>query len=190
MSSHSILIIKTGNSVAQQRELLEKAGNPKVMGAKMKNFLNGCMGGARSAIMELGSVDNSSDPVAASKAGTFSGTPAASETISINGVAITFVDGAAGNNEVQRDDTPTVAELADRLADAINNSTSDALAGVVSAESDGVDTVTVSCLMPGVIGNSIVLADAAAGFAWAGAATALSGGSGRLPSLSQYKFAR
>lgn len=190
MSSHSVILIKTDFSKADLQELIEKEGNPKTTLHKLKNFLNGCLGGARSAIIDMGAVANSSDPVAASKAAVFTGIPADAETLSINGVNITFVDGAPDNNEVQRDDTPTVAQLANRLADAINNSTSDALAGVVKATSNGVDTVSVECLMPGVIGNSIALADSAANVAWAGAATALSGGTGRLPSLSQFKFAR
>ena len=189
MSSHTIIMFKTGNDVAQQRQLTESVGNPKVSGHKLANFVRGLLGGARSAVMEMGSVDNSAEPVAASKVATFSAAPAASETISINGVAITFVDGVAGNNQVKRDDSPSNSTLATRLAAAINNSTSDALAGVVKAEASSAN-VTVSCLIPGVIGNSIVLADAAAGVALAGAATALSGGVGRLPSLNQYKFSR
>jgi len=189
MGAHTIIVLKTGNSVAQQRELLEASGNPKKALHKIKNFLLGLMGGARSASMEMGSVSNSADPVAASKAGTFSAAPANAETVSINGVAITFVNGAAGNNQVRRDDSPSNSVLASRLADAINNSTSDNLSGVVSASASGA-VVTVSCNIPGVIGNLVALADAAAGFAWAGGATALSGGTGKLPSLSSYRYSR
>lgn len=185
----TMILIKTDLSVAQQRQLLEASGNPKTTLHKIKNFLLGMMGGNRPSKMDIGSAANSSDPVSASKAGTFSAAPANAETISINGVTITFVNGTAGNNQVKRDDSPSNSTLASRLAAAINNSTSDDLAGVVNASASSA-VVTVSSNVPGVLGNKILIADSAAGFAWAGAATALSGGTGRLPSLSQFSFAR
>ena len=165
--------------------LSDDPSRPRNFMHKVINFCRALLAGARSASIDLRVCDGAA--VAASKVGTFAGTPAASETVSINGIDITFVDGAAGNNQVQRDDAPTVSVLASRLASAINNSTSEALSGVVHASASS-GAVTVSCNVAGVIGNSISLADAAANFSWAGGATALSGGSGSIVSPESFSF--
>lgn len=189
--SRLVLSIDTDLPVATLQDILnDSSSRPAPFAQKVQNFFHGLNAGARAGLVKSGVVTSGSqDAVAASKAGTFTSTPANGETIAINGVTITFVNGTAGNNQVKRDDSPSVSTLASRLASAINNSTSDDLAGVVQA-SASLGVVTVSCLMPGVIGNNIVLADAAAGFAWAGAATALSGGLGRLPVPTSFSFGK
>lgn len=101
----------------------------------------------------------------------------------------TFLSGGqtAGNNEVRSDDSPSNATLASRLAAAINSSTSSEISGLVSASANG-DDVAIECKMPGLIGNCILVSASATGFSWAG--SALSGGTGELPDLTNFDFSR
>jgi len=168
-----------------QAILSDDVSRPRNFAHKVVNFIRALLAGARSASIDLRVCSGAA--VAASEFGTFSAVPAASDTVTINGVDITFVDGAAGNNQVKRDDTPSNAVLASRLAAAINASTSEALSGVVSASASDAD-VTVTCNVAGAIGNAIVLAESATGFVWDGGATALSGGSGAIVSPSSFSF--
>lgn len=165
--------------------LNDSTTRPRPFAQKVINFLRGMSSGTRSVRFKSGVVDSgAADALEASVVGTFTGSPIANETISINNILITFVASASPlNNQVSLSGSPSTSTLASRLAAAINNSTTDALAGVVQATAFGA-TVTVTCLLPGYIGNMIPVADSATNFSWAGAATSLSGGLGCLPNLS------
>jgi len=158
---------------------------------KLINFLRGLNSGARSGNMYSGVVDSGSgDATIASKSGLFSGSPIANDTLTINGVVLTFVASSSpSNNQISLAGSPSTTVLAQRAAAAINASTSDALAGVVFASSLG-PVLDVAALMAGVFGNSIALSESATNFSWSGAATFLSGGTGRLPFLTSYPFYR
>lgn len=191
-NSRLVLNIDTNLPVATLQDILsDSASRPQPFAQKLLNFIHGCKAGARAASMKSGVVSSgSADAASASKAGTFSGSPTAADTVAINGVTITFVASSSpANNEVSLAGSPSTSTLASRLADAINNSTSDDLSGVVVASASSA-VCTVSCKIPGVIGNKVVLADSAANFAWAGAATALSGGLGKLPTLITFSFGK
>lgn len=190
--SRLVLTVDTDLPANTLQNILSDSSSRKLPFArKVINFFRALSAGARAASVNSGTVSSgSADAVAASKAGTFSGAPTAAETIAINGVTITFVASSSpANNEVSLAGSPSNDTLASRLADAINNSSTDELSGVVSASASGA-VCTVSCLIPGVIGNSLVLADSATNFAWAGGATALSSGSGKLPVLTSFSFGK
>lgn len=181
--SRLVLNLDTDLSVGTLRNILDDSpSRPKELVQKLINFLKGMKAGARNARMASGVVDSGSiDAAFASMTGTFTGSPTASETITINGVIITFVASASPlNNQVSLSGSPSTTTLASRLAAAINASTTDALSGVVQATSLGA-VVTVSALLAGYIGNIVLLTDSATNFTWAGAATRLAGGSGCLP---------
>lgn len=191
-NSRLVLNIDTNLPIGTLQDILsDSASRPQPFAQKLLNFIHGCKAGARSASFKSGVVSSgSADAAQASKVGTFSGSPTAAETISINGVSIEFVASASpANNQVSLAGSPSASTLASRLAAAINASTSDDLSGVVVASSSGADCL-VSCKIPGVIGNKVVLADGAANFAWAGGATALSGGLGKLPTLTTFSFGK
>lgn len=183
--SRMVLTVDTNLPVNTLRDILNDSSSRKLPFArKVINFFLGLSAGARIAAVRSGVVDSgASDALEASKTGTFTGSPTANETISINGVIITFVASASPtNNQVSLSGSPSTTTLATRLAATINTSTTGLLSGVVGASSSGA-VVTVTCLVPGVIGNNIPLTDSATNFAWAGAATSLSGGLGRMPNL-------
>lgn len=108
--------------------------------------------------------------VAASGTITFSSTgPAADETVTVNGVVFTGKASGATGNQWNVSTTPSVN--ATRLAAAINASATAGITGVISASADGA-VVTVTCITPGTIGNSLALAESAANTAVSGAALA------------------
>lgn len=152
----------------------------------MINFLKGMAGGNRHATMRHGSVNLTSTSAFATITGTFTDLPAASNTCAINGVTITAVSSASPSNN-QFNVATSAAGAATNLANAINNSTTTALSGVVEASASGA-VVTVTCKIPGVLGNSIDLADSLDNFTWAGSATNLASGVGGYPSLKTKAF--
>lgn len=189
--SRTVLIVDTNYPVATLQDILDDAANrPKPLAQKVKNFFHGLSGGAREASVKFGSVLVSAttvDAVAATLAGTFTGQPTAADTVTINGVVLTAVAEVATptNNQFRLGTTPTI--VAANMAAAINASTSDALAGVVRASSLA-GVVTLTSLMPGSIGNMLVVSESLGNFTWA--ATSPSNGSGRLPILKTASFGK
>lgn len=120
-------------------------------------------------------------PVPASKAGTFSGTGTAADTITIGSTVYELVAAPADPFDV--DIGADAAGTAANLAAAIN-----AGAGAGTAYGTGTTAhptvtasvagavVTVTAKTPGAGGNSIALAESGDGFSWAGAASTLTGG--------------
>lgn len=190
-NSRLVLNIDTNIAVGTLRDILsDSASRPQEFAQKLLNFVHGCKAGARAASLKSGVVDSgSSDAAKASLAGTFTGQPTAAQTVTINGVVLTAVAEIATptNNQFRIGTTPTIA--ASNLAAAINASTSDALSGVVSASS-AAGVCTISCLIPGVIGNSILVSETLGNFTFAGGATALASGSGKLPVLVTFSFGK
>lgn len=97
----------------------------------------------------------------------------ATNTVTINGTAITAVTGAAGNNQFDRSGTDT--QTAANLAAAINASTTDIISKNVVASSSGA-VVTLTAIAAGHSGNAITLASSGATVAVSGAR--LTGGTG------------
>lgn len=111
--------------------------------------------------------------VPASLSGTFTGDPAADETVTINGVTFTAkASGATGN---QFNIGASVTAHAANLAAAINASATAGIADVIRASSE-LGVITLTSKQAGKIGNAVVVADALANFTWAGSATKLAGG--------------
>lgn len=192
MANRVFLIVNTptpASSVAQDSEnFLDSVGREKEFLNKLVNQFASLSGGNSSAKVEAGVVAGSADAVSASFTATFSAAPADTETLVIAGTTITFVDGTAGNNEVQRDDMPSNSTLATRLASAINNSTTAALSGLWEATaSDAV--VTVSFKIPGIVGNQFDITETAAGLALSGLTTNKpTNGVGNFPSLRTFRL--
>lgn len=187
MSNRVLLEIKSAEPLATLQDILSDSPTRKrTFANKVINFLRALKGGAKSAAIDLRMCSGAA--VAASKAGTFSAAPSPADTLAINGVTVTFVASSSpANNEVSLAGTPSNSVLAARLAAAINASTTPELSGCVRASASSAD-VTITCNVAGVIGNSLALADSASGFAWAGGATALSGGSGAIAAPSSFQF--
>lgn len=190
--SRLVLSIDTNLPVGTLQNIAsDSSSRAKPFGQKIRNLFNAMLIGARSGSVKSGVVDSgAADAASASLAGTFTGAPTATETIAINGVTITFVASSSpANNEVSVAGSPSASTMASRLAAAINASTSDDLSGVVNASASGA-VCTVSCNIAGVLGNKIAVADSASNFSWAGAATALSGGLGKLPVPTTFSFGK
>lgn len=188
MPTRSFIIVESDNIIGTQNDELTPTNYTQSSFLnKVSDFFRGLAGGAKKASISYGSVTQSADAVAASQTGVFDDVPLDADTITINGVTMTFVESLSpGNNEISTLDgvnPASVAQLADRTAAAINASTTPSLSGLMSAASNGVDTVTISCLLPSLLGNSVALSAAGVsqGFAFSGAK--LAGGTGSFPSL-------
>lgn len=116
------------------------------------------------------------DPVQASGTITVA-TALVNDTVTINGVVFTAKAVAnQGNNEFSQAGSDSAD--ATSLAAIINGSTSAAISGIVTAAAVGA-VVTVTCAIPGGIGNSITLASSGATLAIGGVSNGrLSGGAG------------
>lgn len=182
--SRTVVIIDTDLPSQSQLDVLDDAqSRPLEFLQKLMNYARGLKAGARNAKIRFGSVQVSSttvDAVAANKAGTFSGVPTQGDTVTVNGTAFEARDSGATGNQFNKGASATAA--AANLAAAINASATDGVSGVVSASSVGA-VITISCLIPGVIGNSITISESGSSFSFAGGATALSAGTGKLPVL-------
>lgn len=95
---------------------------------------------------------------------------------------------ALGNDEVQRDGSPSNADMASRLADAINDSTTAALSGLWSASASG-SAATISFKIPGIVGNQFEITESAAGLALSGlTSNKPTNGVGSFPSLTTFRL--
>lgn len=121
--------------------------------------------------------------IAASKALTIAAITAANtQTVSINGQVYTFntsLTNTANNVLIGADTTAMAANLAAAInagagAGTAYGTGTVANTGVTATASLGV--VTVTAILPGTVGNSIVIAETLTNGSWAGGATVLSGG--------------
>ncbi len=114
---------------------------------------------------------------------TFTGQPTAADTVSIHGVDLTFVAGAAGHNEVTIGGTATITAQALR---AVINENSAAL--LVTA-AGGALVLTLTANAEGTGGNSITLTESATNVAVSGSG-ALTGGvaGGNIPASGNWEM--
>lgn len=192
MANRIIIIVNTPTSasaIEQDRsDYLDVESRAKEFLNKLSDKFGGMAGGLVNTKVEAGAVAGSADAVSSSFTATFSAVPADADTLTIGGTVITFVDGAPGNNEVQRDDAPSNATLASRLADAINDSTTAELSGLWSASASD-DAVTISFKIPGIVGNQFEATESAAGLALSGLTSDKpTNGVGSFPSLTTFRF--
>lgn len=108
---------------------------------------------------------------------TFTGVPAAAGTVTINGQAVTFVDGAPGANQVQRNvGGDTATSIAQALKTLVN--ADPGTFGVVLSGAAGV--LTATAIVQGTAGNSITMVDGASNMT---TVTPLSGGTNTAGSI-------
>lgn len=185
--SRLVLNINTSLPVNTLQNILNDSNTRKAPFAqKVINFFRALNAGARSASVQSGVVDSGSgNALAASQTATFSGAATANDTVTINGVVLTAVANVATptNNQFRVGTDATTA--AANLAAAVNASTTDALSGVVKASSLAA-VCTVTCLIPGVIGNSLAISKSSTAITLGGAT--LANGSGKLPVLATFSF--
>lgn len=192
MANRIFIIVNTPTSasaIEQDRSnYLDVESRAKEFLNKLSDQFGGMAGGLVNTRVEAGAVAGSALAESSSFAATFSAVPAALETITIGGNVITFVDGAPGNDEVQRNDTPSNNNLASRLANAINNSTTEALSGLWSASASA-DEVTISFKIPGIVGNQFEVTESATGLALSGlTSNKPTDGVGSFPSLTTFRL--
>ncbi|GBF40692.1 hypothetical protein [Leptospira johnsonii] len=88
---------------------------------------------------------------------TFTGLPTAAQAYTLANVAFTARASGAVNNEFNIG--ADAGATGDNLAAAINASTTEAINKVFRAESDGAGVVTVTCLVPGLVGLGIAASE-------------------------------
>lgn len=115
----------------------------------------------------------SSTQVAATGTITFSAQPAASSTITINGVEFTFVAGSPSSNEIQIG--ATLPDTLDNIISELNGS-SDTDVDDATYTEDGVSVLTITHDTAGTAGNAFTLAASATSNGTVSAATLLAGG--------------
>lgn len=159
---------KNSGDVDALLRLQNNANNSPDQVSRVANFLQGVAIRGGNVLVETGGVR-------ASKRGTFSGgLPTAAETITINGQAFTARASGAGANEFNIG--ATAAATCTNFAAAVNASTAAKIKGTVFAVDNGDGTVDIYATDPGQGGNLYTLAESMTNFAWAGGASALSGG--------------
>lgn len=186
-TSRLVMTIDTNLPVNTLRNILtDSATRPLEKAQKLTNFFQGLKSGARAAIVNSGVADSEGvDAASATQTLTLSTHATAADTITINGVTLTAETSGATNN--QWNVTTTATGDATAIAAAINASTSDALSGVVHATSSA-GVVTITCNIPGVIGNTIAVSKSSTAITLGGAT--LASGSGKLPPLTKFHFSK
>jgi hypothetical protein len=190
--SRLVLTIETNEPVGTLRDILSDSSSRKLPFAqKVRNYFKALQNGSRKAIVNSGVASGAADAVAASQTLTFSDAATALDTVTVNGVVFTAeTAGAVGNQwNISALGTAPLRAAADAasLAAAINASATDAASGVVKASAVGA-VVTVTCLIPGVIGNSLPLAKSSTAITLGGAA--LASGLGKLPVMNSFSFGK
>ena len=139
------------------RKLLDfNANNRKGNLQNLINFLEGVRNGSKGNV----TVDARMGETAATATITSTGIATAAETLVVNGVTITATAGTgsppvpAANEFIV---SSTVATQATNIASAINNSSTAGVADVTATSALGV--VTLTCDIPGTIGNAMTLSE-------------------------------
>lgn len=137
-----------------QRKLCQPTGSQREFIRELINELKGFASGARngSMIVEL---ENATNTTKATGTITCTGVPTANDTVTIGGKVLTWKASAGNENEITIGGSATTS--GDALAAAINANS--VLAGLVSATA-ATGVVTITCVVPGRIGNLITTAEA------------------------------
>lgn len=151
MSSLHTIVIESEKAAASFKGIVNKAGKRDCINGLI-DFLSGSVAGAYSSAIDL-----YMGAVQASGTITFTGLPVADETVTIGGIDFTAKASGATGNQFNIGASATLTAAA--LAAAINASTTAGIAGVVTATS-ALGVVTVTCIIPGRVGNGITLAEA------------------------------
>lgn len=125
------------------------------------------------------SVSDSSGTVATQTI-TLTGQPTAADTVTIHGIALTFVAGAAGNHEVSIGGTATITAQA--LRSVINQNSAALLVNCTGAAL----VLTLHANASGVAGNSITLTESAANLTVGGATLAGGTSGGNIPAAGNW----
>lgn len=182
--SRVILDISTNLPIGTLNDILSDSPTRALpFSRKVQNFFHALSAGARSATVSSGTTAESASALSASQTATFSAAATATDTVTVNGVTLTCVASSPANNQFVPGTSASAS--AANLAAAINASTTDALSGVVNASALAA-VCTITCSIPGVIGNTITTAKSSSSVTLGGAT--LVGGTGRLPVLAAFKF--
>lgn len=139
-----------------KNKMLKPASKPKEQADALRNFMNALAGGDRDAKLVV--QVNSGDAVKASGTITFSSFTGA-DTFTIGSETFTCENsGAAGNNQFNKGGTDTLSAVA---AVAIINAHPNLLQTVIATNVGAI--ITVTCLVPGKIGNYVNIAISAHG---------------------------
>jgi hypothetical protein len=128
-------------------------GLPRVLDALSRGSLNLYEPNGSASTPYLIEIGN----VQATSTVTFTGLPTAADTYTLANVVFTAVASGATNNQFNIG--ADAGETGDNLAAAINASTTAAINKVFSAASDGAGVVTITCLIPGLIGLGIAASE-------------------------------
>jgi len=151
MASFERLIITSNGSAEGFKSVCNLAMGGRDAANSFADYIGGLIGGAQQGALlqfQVGAVK-------AAGTVTFASTgPTNGQTCTLFGVTFTAVTSSATGNQFNISSTP--ATVAANLASAINAATS--LAGIVTATS-ALGVVTVSAVVPGKIGNGLVMAN-------------------------------
>jgi len=169
MSSFIRIALEVGEDANSLDDKLFLQSNKPQQGLQnVSSFIGGLAGNTqRGANMKI-----VKDAVRASMTMAFTGDPTAADTLTINGVAFT----ARASGAVANEFNIVTGANGTALAAAINASTSAKIKNIIKATATTAQAITITCLVPGTIGNLCTLAESMDNFAITGSATALAGG--------------
>lgn len=174
MPSKTLLEITTDESITDVQNMLA-APDREVWLQNFKNYLERIVASVTPASLGISSASQANvSLVKAAGLVTFTDAPAPDETLSICNVTFTAKASGATGNQFNIGGDVTATALA--LKNAINSSAN--LSGKVTADS-ALGVVTITCVVPGVQGNSFELSENMANTA----VTAFAGGSGTVPDI-------
>lgn len=163
------LVQRFSRSSASKRTVMREVGN----------YINGLQGGVRRALVNVQCFDAfASQTVGCDESDTVDGT----DELTIGTVVLAVEAAPASESEFLKGATDIA--MAANLAACINAHS--VLSIFLRAESDGVDTVTITCLYGGPIGDAIPLAETGNGFTLGG--TALDGGDQPADENQEFEF--
>ena len=178
MTTHYTIIATTNDDAASLRNRLDKSGRRAQL-TRGISFLRQILGGNKAAqIRTQISTAKASFSVGCDLSDAVDGT----DELVIG--AVTLALEAAPANENQFDGGATDIAYAANLAAAINAHS--VLSEFCTAVSDGIDTVTVTCDIPGAIGNQIAISEVGNGFTITGGATHFA--SGASDEMDEFSF--
>ncbi len=166
-------------TAAQLVQRFSRTSSKRTTLRELGNYINGLQGGVRRAHVRVQCFEAfASQTVGCDMSDAVEGT----DTLTIGTVTLSVEAAPANESEflLGADDI----EFAANLAAAINAHS--VLSLFVQAESDGIDTVTITSLYAGPVGDAIGLAEAGNGFTLGGAA--LDGGDATLDEMQTFSF--